>query len=424
MPPAVDIPTLFRQNRDFRYLFGARLVSLFGDWFNTLAVLALLRSLGHTGAADFGWVVILKTLPTLVASPIAGVLADRLPRRQILVAADLLRAGIVLAMLFTTRVELLYLLVALQSMASAFFEPARTALLPDIVKPEELTAANAVGAAAWSTMLALGAGMGGIVTAYLGWSVALGLDVITYLFSAALLFQVAVPHHERPVQAGGWRRWTGLHDIQVGFTFLRNHPKIASLALVKTGWQLSGALTLVLTLLGERVFVVGGEAMLGVAVLYTARGVGTGVGPFIARWLSKEEPVRMEQLIGAGFVCGAVFYLFLPLAPNIVTAAAVILLAHIGGATVWVFSTVRLQQITPESVRGRVFATENAAFMVAMTASTFVWGEVIDLEIIGLQTIAGGLGLILLVPAALWWLRGHRLGWANRSSADAPTMTP
>ena len=87
---------------------------------------------------------------------------------------------------------------------------------------------------------------------------------------------------------------------------------MASLALVKTGWQLSGALTLVLTLLGERVFLVAGEAMLGVAVLYTARGLGTGVGPFLARWLSRENPARMEQLIGAGFVCGATFICFFP----------------------------------------------------------------------------------------------------------------
>ena len=242
MPTAVDIPTLFRGNRDFRYLFAARLVSLFGDWFNTLAVLALLRSLGHTGAADFGWVVILKTLPTLVASPIAGVVADRLPRRQILVAADVVRAAIVLGMLFAPNVEILYLLVVLQSMASAFFEPARTALLPDIVREEELTAANAVGAAAWSTMLALGAGIGGIVTAYLGWSVALSLDVVTYLVSAALLFRVTVPpkmaRQPDPAASADWRTWTGLRDIQSGFTFLRDHPRVASLALVKTGWQL------------------------------------------------------------------------------------------------------------------------------------------------------------------------------------------
>ncbi|HCH66236.1 MAG TPA: MFS transporter [Deltaproteobacteria bacterium] len=421
MPTAVDIPTLFRRNRDFRYLFSARLVSLFGDWFNTLAVLALLRSLGHTGAADFGWVVILKTLPTLVASPVAGVVADRLPRRQILVAADAVRAAIVLAMLFSPNVEVLYLLVALQSMASAFFEPARTALLPDIVRPEELTAANAIGAAAWSTMLALGAGIGGLVTAYLGWSVALGLDVVTYLVSAMLLFQVTVPARDRPQRPTDWRTWTGLRDIQAGFAFLRDHPRVASLALVKTGWQLSGALTLVLTLLGERVFVVAGEAMLGVAVLYTARGIGTGVGPFIARWLSRENPARMEQLIAAGFVCGALFYLFLPIAPNIVVAALLVLLAHIGGATIWVFSTVRLQQITPEHVRGRVFATENASFMVAMTASTFVWGELIDLEIIGVQTIAGALGLVLLLPAALWMLRGRWLGWGTPGEAPSHT---
>ncbi len=426
MPSAVSIPKLFRRNRQFRYLFSARLISLFGDWFNTLAVLALLRSMGHHGAADFGWVVILKTLPTLLASPFAGVLADRLPRRSILIGADVVRAALVFAMLCAPSVGVLYALVALQSMASAFFEPARVAMLPDVVRPEELTAANAVGAAAWSTMLAMGAAIGGIVTTYLGWPVALGLDVVTYLVSAVLLLQVTVPHRPRPPLPRGWRNWSGYAEVRDGLVFLWDRPRIASLALVKTGWQFSGALTLVLTLLGERVFPLGGEAMLGVAVLYTARGLGTGVGPFLARWLSREDPGRMEQLIGAGFVCGAVFYLLLPFAPSIWIAAPLVTLAHLGGATIWVFSTVRLQQVTPEHVRGRVFSTENAAFMVAMTISTFIWGELIDREVFSIEVLSGALGLVLLLPALLWLARGMWLGWGavpashNASDDSAP----
>lgn len=423
MSPSVDIPTLFRQNRDFRHLFGARLVSLFGDWFNTLAVLALLRSLGHADASDFGWIVILKTLPTLFASPIAGVMADRLPRKSILIATDILRAGIVFAMLgqlVWPSVSVLYALVALQSVVSAFFEPARTALLPDIVRPEELTAANAVGAAAWSTMLALGAALGGLVTAALGWEVALGLDVVTYLLSAALMVGVHAPHHVRPSITGGWQQWTGLAAIAEGFVYLRGHPRVASLALVKTGWQFAGSVTLVLTVLGERVFPVAGEAMLGVAVLYTARGVGTGLGPFVARWLAGEDRGRMERLILYGFGCGAVFYVCLPLASTVWLAALFVMLAHLGGATIWVFSTVRLQQVVPEAVRGRVFAAEHASFMLAMTVSTWVWGEAIDLDVIPVQTLSGGLGLALAVPVGLWALRGMRLGWGDPpTEADA-----
>jgi len=419
---SVDIPTLFRVNRDFRYLFSARLVSLFGDWFNTLAVLALLRSLGHADASDFGWIVILKTLPTLFASPIAGVLADRLPRKSILIAADVIRAGLVFAMLgqlIWPSVSVLYMLVALQCVVSAFFEPARTAMLPDIVRPEELTAANAIGAAAWSTMLALGAALGGLVTASMGWEVALGLDVATYLFSAVLLLRVRVPRRARPPRPSGWRQWTGVDALVEGFAYLRTHPRVASLALVKTGWQVAGSVTLVLTVLGERIFPVAGEAMLGVAVLYTARGVGTGVGPFVARWLAGEDRGQMERLILYGFGCGAVFYACLPVAPTVWVAALFVLLAHLGGATVWVFSTVRLQQVVPEAVRGRVFAAENASFMLAMTISTGVWGELIDLDRMPVQTLSGGLGLLLAIPAALWALRGMRLGWG-----DPPLKTP
>jgi hypothetical protein len=74
---------------------------------------------------------------------------------------------------------------------------------------------------------------------------------------------------------------------------------------------------------------------------------------------------------------------------------------------------VRLQQVVPEAVRGRVFAAENAAFMLAMTISTGIWGELIDLDVMPVQTLSGGLGLLLAIPAGLWALRGMRLGWGD-----------
>ena len=104
--------------------------------------------------------------------------------------------------------------------------------------------------------------------------------------------------------------------------------------------------------------------MLGVTFLYVARGVGTGLGPFGARALSRSVPAAMERMIGYGFAMGAGFYLVLPLAPNLAFAALIVALAHLGGATVWVFSSIRLQQVVPTSVRGRVFAFENAAFTI------------------------------------------------------------
>jgi len=413
---------VLRNNRNFRRLFLARLVSLFGDWFNTLAVLALLREMDGLSASAFGWVLILKTLPAIVAAPAAGVLADRVSRRSILIGADALRSLVVAAMLglmLYPSVGLLYLLVVIQSAVGVFFEPARNALLPDIVSPEELTSANVLGAAAWSTMLALGSAAGGLLTATAGWEAALVVDAGTYLLSMVLVMGIQEPHWERTTsRGGGLMRWLGLTDIAHGVSYLLKRPRVLSLTLVKSGWTLAGGITLVLTTLGERVYPLAGEAILGVTVLYVARGLGTGTGPFLARWISGSKPEAMEKLIGAAYLCGGVFYLGVSNTTSLWTAAVMVALAHLGGATAWVFSSVRLQQLVPTAVRGRVFAAEAAGFTGMMALSTWTYGQLIDEDVASLSTLTACLGISLLFPAAAWWLRGLRLGWAGEA-ADA-----
>ncbi|MHC4831312.1 MAG: MFS transporter [Planctomycetota bacterium] len=419
--PDVGYGELLRSNRSFRSLFAARLISLLGDWFNTLAILALLRELIGTDATTFAWVLIFKTIPSVLAAPIAGVVADRMSRRTILIASDVSRALVVLAMfsvLVFPSAPLLYSLVILQTVLATFFEPARSALLPDIVSKRELTAANALGAAAWSAMLTLGAALGGVVTDVFGWETAIAIDAATYLVSAGLILRIVEPPRAKATtRRAGFRELSGLRDLTEGFRYVLARPRVLTLMLVKCGWCVAGGITLVITLLGERVHLVGGRAMLGVALLYAARGLGTGTGPILSRWLSKSDPAAMERLIFWGFACGAVFYLPIPWAGNPVTAAALVALAHLGGATIWVFSTIRLQQIVPTFVRGRVFAAEQGLFTVVMATSTWTYGRLLDSGTISVRAGAGWLGLSLLLPAALWFFRGQWLGYGTE---DAP----
>ncbi len=415
-PAQVGYAELFRHNVNFRRLFFARAVSLAGDWFNTLAILALLRHIGAPSASAFAGVLILKTLPTVFAAPFAGVAADRVSRRGLMLGADLVRVGLVLTMLTVAvfpSVPWLYALVIAQTVASAFFEPARTALLPDIVRPEELTAANAVGAALWSTMLALGSAAGGLTTAWLGWEVALLVDAATYALSAVLLLGVHEPEWERAPTEAGSAIISGFRQIGQGAAWVVERPRVWSLALVKAGWSLAGGTTLVLTMLGERVYVEPLGAMLAVTVLYVARGLGTGLGPFLSRALSRSEPAAMERLIGVGYAVGAVFYVALAQAPSLALAAGGVILAHLGGATVWVFSTIRLQQLVPSQVRGRVFAFENAAFTVIIALSTWVFGQAFDAEGVSVSSVTSAVGVVLVLPTVLWAIRGWRLGWAE-----------
>ncbi|MFT4974301.1 MAG: hypothetical protein ACI8S6_000183 [Myxococcota bacterium] len=413
--PEVGYVALLRDNASFRRLFLSRLVSLFGDWFNLLAALALLRAIGAESAGAFGWVLILKMLPSALLAPVAGVVADRVSRRGLMIGADLVRAVIVAGMLLALwypEPALIYALLGLQAAVSVFFEPARSALLPDIVSPEELTAANALGAATWSAMLALGSAAGGLFTATLGWQAALVVDVGSYLLSAVLLLGLVEPDWERSKARG---LLSGFRDLAEGIRYMAGRGAVWTLALVKSGWMLgAGAATLLLTLLGEQVFSGAvGEGILAVTVLYMARGLGTGSGPILARWISSSDPPKMERLIGAGYITGGVFYLGVAVSPSLWVAAAMVTLAHLGGATCWVFSTIRLQQLVPSRLRGRVFAAEQAPLTLASAGVVAIYSGLSDRAGLPPRTLLAAMALSMSVPALAWTLRGRWLGWAR-----------
>src|SRR5690606_13287790 len=131
---------LLRGNADVRWLWMGAVVSLFGDWFNTLALYRVVLDLTGSELA-LGAVFLTKLLPLAFASPLAGVLVDRLDRRRVLIGADLLRAALVLGFLLVRDAGdlwLLYTLASAQIVVSAAFDPAKNAALPSIARPREL----------------------------------------------------------------------------------------------------------------------------------------------------------------------------------------------------------------------------------------------------------------------------------------------
>ncbi|MFT7518022.1 MAG: MFS family permease [Kiritimatiellia bacterium] len=390
----------------------------------------MLRSFGDDSALSFAIVIVVKTLPAVIA-PLSGVLADRLPRVRLMVTADLLRAVVVLMMValaFYPSVPVLYGLVVVQTMLSTIFDPARTAMLPDVVAAEDLGVANALDAASWSTMLAIGAAMGGLLTGWLGWQATLLVDAASYLISAGLLVGIAEPLRTLPARKMvGLMDYLGINDMMDGARFMAQRPRLWTLALVKPMWQLAGARTLLLTLLAETVFAVAGWPMFAVTVLYVSRGLGTGLGPILARRLAGHSKVAMERAIGWGMLTAAIFYAGVGLAPNLWSAAVFVVLAHLGGATIWVFSTIRLQQLTPTEVRGRVFAVEHAAFTLVMAGANGVFGTIGDAlptwlslswdvpDAVGLsaRVLNVALGVLTLLPWIFWVMRGWILGWGD-----------
>jgi len=403
--------TLLRRNRNFRLLYIGQTVSQLGDWFNTVAIYSLLLDL--TGSATaVAWMLIVQMAPIGIVGPLAGVVVDRMNRRRIMIAADILRGVVILGLLLVRRVDQLWLAYAVTAIAvaaQAFFEPARTATIPNVTSGDELLPANALSSATWSAMLAIGASVGGIVTAVFGRDVAFVVNSASFFVSA--IFIAMTRYDATPVAArlkpSRYRArlidLTGIPDLVDGLRYVRRHAHVAALMLVKAGWGLAGGILLLLTIFGQRVFPIAAGTAAGIGVLFGARGIGAALGPITLRWILGQQPARLRRTIGPAYFMVGVFYLALAVAPVLSVAAVCVLFAHFGGSILWVFSTVLLQMEVPDEFRGRVFAAELALVTLTMSVSSYLTGHFLDTGT-SPRTVSFALGALFFVPGLLWLL--------------------
>ncbi len=408
---------LLRNNHAFRQLWLGQVVSQMGDWFNTIAIYTIILNLTGSGR-DVGLLLVARFLPSFVFGPLSGVLADRFSRRSIMIVSDLLRAVVVLGFLLVRRADqlwIVYVLTVLQLAFSTFFEPAKTAAIPSIVSDRELVAANAISSVTWSAMLTLGAAIGGVITGWLGTDVAFVLDSLTYLLSAALIASVRLPR--RPKREKGKLtvgRALGVTETIKGARYVKDRPRVLALLLVKPAWGLGGGILTLLAVFGERIFPVGKSAATGIGVLFAARGIGTAVGPIVARRVAGEGKKRMLTAIGISFLIGGLGYIAFGSTPSFIVALIVLGLAHTGGSILWVFSTVMLQRDVEDGFRGRVFAAELALLTLTMAASNYITGELLDRFRLSPRSVTVGIGILFLIPGLVWfatqrwWDRGER----------------
>lgn len=394
--------SLICRNRRFRRLWLAQLISFAGDFINQVALSSLIYQL--TGKATMVAALALVTnLPMFLASLWAGVLADRLDRISIMVACDVVRAGLILGLLLVrdaAHIPLALLIMALVETFSAFFEPASAAALPAQVSADELPAAVALSSASWSTMLAVGAALGGLLTTHWGSQAAFLANSASFLISAALLWGLHHPPAES--QSVPVRPWQDLCD---GLQHVTSQPRLVALLLVKVTFGLGTGILGLLTVLPLQVFQTGEG---GVGTLFSARGTGAVAGPFLAqRWAHKSLTGRV-RLIGLGLILTGFFYILVARAADLYTCALWVLLAHVGSSIQWVLSTTLLQQCCQEEFRGRVMAFDFAGVTLSMALSTLVFGFLIDDY--GARQ-AGFAGSLFLGCLGIWW--SLTFGWVQ-----------
>lgn len=394
----------------YRRLWLGSVVSLAGDWFTLIALYSLLNQYSGKGET-IGAMLFIRFLPAAILGPVAGVVADRLPRRLVLMTCDLLRALVVLGFLLVHDagdVWIVYLLTFFQMTAAAFFDPAEQAAIASTVAPEEIVTANTLQGITWSAMLGFGAIAGGATTALVGRDAAFVVNALTYVASALFIRGAAVPFVPKPRKAT-LRAAIGLDDLLEGLARVRADANVRRTIWVKTAWAIPGGGALLLyATLGEKVFAVAGKGEVGIGVLLGMRGVGAFFGPLVARRLGGDTPAFLERAIGLSFLVTAVFWLAFAFSPSLPLAALMLACAHTGISTQWVFSSSLLTLQVEDGMRGRIFSVDFMSYMLMLGLSSWAAGKVLDETTLGPRGLMACLSGVLLITAAIWWLLGRQ----------------
>jgi DHA3 family macrolide efflux protein-like MFS transporter len=414
--PAIPAPTpglaerirehpYVRLAKDARFsaFWLAGTISLFGDRLHQIALGVMV--LNVTGSAfQTGLVFLAATLPNLLLGPIAGTFVDRWNQKHVMIASDLLRAGMVLSIPFIvdTNLMLVYPLAFLITTVSLFFRPAKAAVLPRIVRREDLTPANG---AMWTgeTMADIaGYPLAGVFVAFLGSNLALAfwVDSVTYLVSAILLAGLVIPPVVREVgpRVGGAVR-AFIDEMRVGWQFLRGEPSLFQNTLVSIVAQLSIGATLALMVVYAQRSLDGNTIAYpeNYAVIEAAIGLGNLVGGFVVGAIGAR--LRKGWLIITGFAVMGVATILLGLTSNAYMAIGAAVVIGIFNLVYVIPSQTLFAELTPAALMGRVIAIRSSIVMGALTGAMAVSAGLADQVDAG--TIIAATGVLTVIAAGI-----------------------
>jgi len=386
------------RHRGFRRLFIAQTISRWGDTFNAVALVIVVFQITNSGINVSG-VVALEIAPVLLLGFVAGTVVDRLPRRQVMIAADLGRAMIAALVAFNSdQLWALYCAAFGLAALTVFFNPAASSLLPSLVDDNELVAANsAVWSAAVLSQIVL-APLAGAVVVTLGASAAFGINSVTFIASAIALSGLRSPPIES-VERGSRRA-----EIVEGIQIIRNSRLLGTLAAVQGLAALSaGATSALLVVLAERHLHIDAT---GFGLLLAAIGVGAGVGPLVLQRYVTD--VRQPLLLFGPYILRGLVDLILAAVSNFAVAVVSLGFYGIGTSTGNVTYNTVLQTTTPDRFRGRVFAFYDIVWQTGRLISIGAGGILADQLGIrgvyimgGLLLLAAGTAGFVIVPRQL-----------------------
>ncbi|HEY4391931.1 MAG TPA: MFS transporter [Paenibacillus sp.] len=374
-------------NRAYMSLMASQLISNLGDWLHLLALLMMVGLKWHATPWQITTIMLCSMLPMLVGGPLAGMLADRMERKKLMILADVVRIFIVLGLVFVTDIWQVYVLIVAKSIFDVMFSPAKNGKIKEVVPKEHLEKAVSYSAIIEQGSKIVGPALGGVLTAAFGVSICFMIDSASFLLSALLLLfvpgKIVVAHTEAGEISSAKPAKSGLlHELGAGIREIIGIPLVAYSTLML-------AMTLLVLQIADSQAIVLfrdipnlPEDLLGWCI--AASGGGTLLAAGLNGFISKYSFSPLLKMGVGGMLLGLVFAFTGGLAIfgtfnqiGIIVILILFVLAGLGAGMTFIPFQVMLQQRTPEALIGRVFGTVTSVTSTAALIGPVVGGYLV-----------------------------------------------
>jgi MFS family permease len=407
---------MLKTNADMRRVFLAQVISYLGDWFSFVAIIGLVDDLSGSKFL-ISLVMVAFSLPSFLASPIAGSMVDRFDRRRILVFVSIIQAVAALGLLLVGKdtIWLAFLAQSTVSALAAVVGPATESAIPNIARnDEELRLANSLLGSTWGVMLAVGAAVGGVFASVFGRDAAFIANGVSFALAAILFSRIKTPmQKDRNVQTQR-QRIRPIADMREAIIHSRQDPVLMALIFSKTTFAIGAGVVSQLAVLASDVFN-GGDASRG--LLIGIRGVGTGLGPLIAMRYTRGQLSKVLTICGFASLAFSGFYFIGAWMPTLWLTAIFVMLAHLGGGAQWTLSSYGLQLRSPDHIRGRILAGDFALVTLMLSVTSALAGLVS--EFFGVRQAISGFAFAAAIASVIYIRATKRLRTQLQIQQDA-----
>ncbi len=415
----------------FAKLWWANSVSSLGDWVNIFATLALAARIGGGGDASTVAIIVplaARFLPGIVAGMLGGVMADRWNRKMTMVVSDFGRAVLVGALLFVSNLSQLFMIIVLVELLGLFRQPAREAVVPTLIAPRHLAAANGLNLISMYGTAPVGSALFALLTEFSellpemgkfgAWVlVAFMLDMATFLISGLITLTIPIkptPLPERRRMRLERRSLAApIHDLVEGWAQVGKKGPVRRLV-----WGMAVAL-----LGGGGLFVMGQpftqqvleSTESGYGALLTSLGLGVTIGMVLLAGLGKNL-LHREPMFALGLWAAGGGIIFTSFSRSIVSAVGWVLLLGIGTGMAYVAGFTQLHSVVTDEIRGRTFGALYTLGRMALLVSLMASGVgSVALEGVLPGLLGDGIRAVLFISGLAVLLTGLVTVWAIRS---------